>query len=167
MPTITAERRFAADPTSAALLLAAPTAVELWPGVRRVDAATSLAADPSPVAPGEDRIQVELVLPAGLVAADSAPAAAVVHARAPRRTPTSFVLRFDFATDALPPTSGRLTLHYADDAGDPDTAASTTRAVLVLEHPPAVPGVRSALTGMATAFLANLADAAEGRSRAA
>ena len=32
MPGCAATRRIAADPTSAALLLAGPTAVELWPG---------------------------------------------------------------------------------------------------------------------------------------
>ena len=138
-------RRIQADPTSTALLLAGPTAVELWPGVRRV-------AD---------------VRGAMVVETDLTPERAVaasVRALPPHRTPTSYVTRFEWAGPGLPATTGELTLTYATT--DVDLA---TQAVLVLDS--------SGLSGsaldedtlrcMASGFLANLAEAAELRNRAA
>lgn len=165
MPTIEVTRRIAADPTSAALLLAAPTAVALWPGVRRVE----VAAGPGPAA--TDRLEVEVELPAALAGADPGSpehTVAVVHARPPRRTPTSFVLRFGFAADPLPPTRGSLTLRYADQpvsgvAGGPPE----TDAVLRLDLPADPAAAGEPLTAMARDFLANLGALAERRARAA
>ena len=98
-------RQIAADPTSTALLLAGPTALDLWPGVRRVGEAGGRA----------------------LVEAEIPPAratAATVRALPPRRTPTSYVTTFQWAGPSLPATTGRLTLAY--DGG-------TTAAVLTLD----------------------------------
>src|SRR3982751_2102172 len=91
-------RRIAADPTSTALLLAGPTALELWPGVRRVAVVGG-------------RTVVETELPAQRLAASS------VRALPPRRTPTAYVTRFEWAGPGLPETTGELTLAYAPAAG--------------------------------------------------
>ena len=146
MPTTRVSRRIAADPTSTALLLAGPTAFELWPGVQRV-------ADVSGRVVVETVVGVERSL------------AASVRAEPPQRTPTSYVTRFDWTGPGLPATRGELTLGYA-----PGTqAAPATQAALVLE----TSGFEGSaldeptLAGMATGFLANLARAAELRSRAA
>jgi len=139
-------RRIAADPTSTALLLAGPTALELWPGVRRV-------ADIG------GRTVVETELPARRVAAAS------VRALPPRRTPTAYVTRFEWVGPGLPETTGELTLAYAP-AADGELA---THAALVLDSRGFDPDVLDtrALTAMAEGFLTNLARAAETRSHAA
>lgn len=139
-------RRIAADPTSTALLLAGPTAFELWPGVRRV-------------ADVNGRTVVETELPAQRTAAAS------VRARPPRRTPTSYVTRFEWAGPGLPETSAQLTLAYAPGAD----GELMTHAALVLESSGFDPEVLGAteLAAMAEGFLANLARAAELRSTAA
>ena len=139
-------RRIAADPTSTALLLAGPTAFELWPGVRRVadvNGRTVVETDVSP----ERRT------------------AASVRALPPRRTPTSYVTRFEWAGPGLPETSGELTLAYAPGPG----GELGTHAALVLDSSGFDPAVLDsrALTAMAEGFLANLARAAELRSSAA
>jgi hypothetical protein len=139
-------RRIAADPTSTALLLAGPTAFELWPGVRRV-------ADVS----GRTVVETDLT-PERAVAAS-------VRALPPRRTPTAYVTRFEWAGPGLPATTGELTLGYAPSAD----GALGTHAALVLDSA----GLESsaldgrALEAMARGFLDNLARAAELRSHAA
>lgn len=138
-------RTIGADPTSTALLLAGPTAVDLWPGVRRV---------------GEvgGRVLVEAEL------ARSAATAATVRALPPQRTPTSYVTRFAFAGPSLPATDGELTLAYAAGAGRPATSA-----VLTLDSTGFDGSALDErdLSTMAEQFLDNLARAAEDRSRAA
>lgn len=139
-------QRIAADPTSTALLLAGPTAFELWPGVRRV-------ADVS------GRLVVETDLtPERAVAAS-------VRALPPRRTPTSYVTRFEWTGPGLPETTGELTLAYAPTA-DGEVG---THAALVLDSAGLAGSAldEAVLTSMAAGFLANLARAAELRSRAA
>ena len=136
-------RRIGADPTSTALLLAGPAALELWPGVRRVGEVGGRA----------------------LVELEPVPTAASVRALPPQRTPTSFVTRFAWTGPGLPVTDGVLTLGYAP-GGD---GTPTTQAVLTL-HSTGLAQSRldaAALTAMADGFLANLARAAESRSRAA
>jgi hypothetical protein len=139
-------RRIAADPTSTALLLAGPTAFELWPGVRRV-------------AEVAGRMVVETEL------APHRPAAASVRALPPQRTPTSYVTRFEWSGPGLPRTVGELTLGYAP-TGDGEVG---THAALVLDSADVARSTLSvaALEEMATGFLANLAHAAELRNRAA
>jgi hypothetical protein len=143
---IRADRRIAADPTSTALLLAAPAALELWPGVRRVGAV-------------DGRVLVEADIPEQRVAT-----AATVLVEPPRRTPTSFVTRFEWAGPSLPRTNGELTLDYAPGDDGPSTLAH-----LVLDSDDLANGVLSepALQSLADAFLDNLRDLAESRSRAA
>lgn len=140
-------RRIEADPTSTALLLAAPAALELWPGVRRVGEVGGRAlveADLSPHQP--------------------APAAATVRALPPQRTPTAFVTRFAWTGSGLPAASGTLTLGYAPGAG----GTPATLAALELTFEPSGGRLtRHDLQEMARGFLANLAEAAESRSRAA
>lgn len=139
-------RRFAADPTSTALLLAGPTAFELWPGVRRV-------ADVS------GRLVVETDLPEGRAVAAS------VRALPPQRTPSAYVTRFEWIGPGLPATTGQLVLAYAPTArGEVWTHAAL---VLVSSIEPASALTCHDLEAMATAFLANLARAAELRSHAA
>ena len=74
-----------------------PTAFELWPGVRRV-------ADVG------GRMVVETELPAQRTRAAS------VRALPPRRTPTAYVTRFEWAGPGLPETTAELTLAYAPGA---------------------------------------------------
>ena len=142
-----AERRIRADPTSTALLLAGPSALELWPGVRRI-------------AEVGGRVLVELD---AVTATTAATTAASVTARPPRRTPTAFVTRFGWTGPDLPGTQGVLTLTYAPGEGRP-----STRAELVLDSA----GVQDsrvdadALAQMAQGFLDNLGDAAESRRAA-
>lgn len=145
-------RRIGADPTSTALLLAGPAALELWPGVRRV---------------GEvgGRALVEAELVAAREQSGPVPTAASVRALPPQRTPTAFVTRFAWTGPGLPVTDGTLTLAYAPGAD----GAPATHAALTLDSD----GLEAsrvdarALQAMAEGFLANLARAAESRNRAA
>ncbi|MDT7536587.1 MAG: hypothetical protein QOI82_172 [Actinomycetota bacterium] len=143
---IRAERRICADPTSTALLLAGPAAVDLWPGIRRVGAV-------------DGRVLVEAELPQ-----QRFPTAATVLVAPPRRTPTAFVTEFEWVGPSLPRTRGVLTLTYAAGGDGPTTAAS-----LVLDRDDAVTGAlpEPALQRLADAFLDNLRELAESRSHAA
>lgn len=137
-------RRIAADPTSTALLLAGPAAVDLWPGVRRVGQA-------------DGRLIVELAPPAA-----AGGEVVAVRVLPPRRTPTSYVTSFDWSGSALPAVEGRLTLAYAPTAD----GMPVTHAVLELDVDD--DAARSQLLPrLAERFLANLARAAEMRNRAA
>jgi hypothetical protein len=144
-------RRIGADPTSTALLLAGPTALELWPGVRLVGEAG-----------GRVLVEAELALARSEDA--RVPTAATVRALPPRRTPTSYVTRFAWTGPGLPVTEGTVTLSYAPGADAPSTSA-----VLELESAEVAQSRldETALQAMAEAFLANLARAAESRNRAA
>lgn len=137
-------QRIAADPTSTALLLAGPTAMELWPGLRRVAEASG-------------RVVVETDL-------GSQSAAASVKALPPKRTPTCFVVRFEWVGPGLPATSAELTLSYASGG-----EAAGTLAELLLTSSGFEGTVldEATLTERARGFLANLAEAAELRSCAA
>ena len=153
---VTVRRRISADPTSTALLLAAPSACELWPGVHRV---------------GEvpEGLLVETVLPGPPDVPDRT-TTAIVRALPPRRTPVTFVSHFEVTGTGLPETSGRLHLSYTDCSD-----STCTLAELTLQCAPPAEGV--ALLGwshattlferMADGFLDNLAVAAEQRSHAA
>jgi hypothetical protein len=137
-----ADRRIAADPTSTALLLAGPSALELWPGLRRV----------GPVA---DRVLVEIDI------AEQLTTAATVRVLPPRRTPTFFVTGFEWAGPSLPTTIGEVTLSYASG---PATAAEIAFDSYGVAESAVAPATLQAL---ADGFLANLARLAESRSRAA
>lgn len=144
-------RRIGADPTSTALLLAGPAALELWPGVRRVGAVG-----------GRALVEAEIV--AAAQDSERFPTAASVRALSPQRTPTSFVSRFAWSGHGLPGTEGTLTLAYAPGAdGDPATQAELTLDSDGLERSRVD---AATLEGMAEGFLANLARAAECRNRA-
>jgi hypothetical protein len=141
VPTLRHERRITADPTSTALLLAGPTAIDLWPASRRVGEA-------------DGRILVEAQVPAGT-------AEVRLQAWPPRRTPVAFVVRFGFRPSSghdLPAVEGTLTLRY-------DTAQST-RAELALELSGS-DELLAFVSERAEEFLANLAAAAESRATAA
>lgn len=135
-------RAIAADPTSTALLLTGPAALELWPGVRRVGTAGPHAL-------------VETDLPS------ARRTAATVRALPPQRTPTAFVTRFEWAGPDLPGTSGELRLTYAAGPGG-------THAELVLDSEVGSGELDDAeLQALADGFLENLSRAAEDRSTAA
>ncbi len=136
-------RRIAADPTSTALLLAGPAAVELWPGVRRVAEVAGRT----------------------LVEAEQGPGAASVRAEPPRRTPTAYVSTFEWTGPGLPPTSGTLTLAYAPAADG--TLATQAALELDTSGPTGSRPDESSLRALAQEFLDNLGRAAEQRSRAA
>jgi len=138
-------RRIAADPTSTALLLAGPTALELWPGLRRV-------------AEVSGRVVVETEI------ADAARAASV-RALPPQRTPTAYVTRFEWAGPGLPATTGELTLSY--DSDEDGVVCTASELVLVSSGFAGTVLDAATLETMAAGFLANLADAAELRNRAA
>jgi hypothetical protein len=134
-----------ADPTSTALLLAGPAAIDLWPGLRRV-------------AEVSGRVVVETDLP-------ERAAAASVRALPPQRTPTAYLSRFEWAGPGLPATSAELTLAF--ETG-PDGRPGTCAELLLLGS--GFDGTvldEETLAGMARGFLANLAEAAESRNRAA
>ncbi len=139
-------RTIVADPTSTALLLAGPTAMELWPGVRRV-------------AEVSGRVVVEAE-----VAAHRA-AAASVRALPPQRTRTAYVTRFEWAGPGLPACTAELTLTRTSTGH----GAHGTLAELVVDGSGFEGSVLdpATLRCMATGFLANLAHAAELRNRAA
>jgi hypothetical protein len=138
-------RLIAADPTSTALLLAGPTALELWPGLRRV-------------AEVSGRVVVEADI------RDTARAASV-RALPPQRTPTSYLTRFEWAGPGLPATNGELVLGYAPmEDGEVGT---TAELVLTSSGFEGTDLDESTLEEMARGFLANLAHAAEIRNRAA
>lgn len=144
---ITLVRRICADPASTALLLAGPTALELWPGVRRVAAVD-----------GRVLVEAELDNPprGGAVAAS-------VTAGSPRRTPTSFVSHFAWTGPEVPVTTGVLTLTYVLGEGSPSTCVELVLDAVGIE----VSRVDDReLTGMAEAFLANLARTVEARRAA-
>jgi hypothetical protein len=157
---VAGERDIAADPTSVALLLAAPSSAQLWPGAE-IDRA-------APV----ERPRLLLRLPADL-GGGRVPVA--VRTAAPSRTPTSFVWRFEFLAEGCPRGRGELTLGYA--AGEPG-ATPTTVATLRLtvddpsgsqtaEAAEAVDAFRRVLAAGVEEFLDSLAAEAEGRSHAA
>jgi hypothetical protein len=153
---IDVERRIAADPTSAVLLLAAPSAAELWPGVT-LDS----------VQPG-DHIRLRVLLPdsAAAMAGVTQPFDAVVRAEPPQRTPTTFVTRFVFSAPAVPTTEGTLTLSYTP--ADGDTNATLARLTFTVAGASlASTDFLTVLERAAVVFLNNLASAAEERSRAA
>ena len=133
-------RVIAADPTSTALLMAGPSAIELWPTARRVGAAGRRA----------------------LVEAE--PGRAAVRALPPRRTPTAYVSRFAWSGEGLPEARCELVLAYVPGTTLPSTHAALTVVTGDL-HDTALDERR--LKAMAEGFLANLADAAESRSTAA
>ena len=141
-----ADRRIVADPTSTALLLAGPGALELWPGIRRIGDVAG-------------RVLVEAEIPEQRLST-----AATVLVEPPRRTPTAFVTRFEWVGPSLPRTTGELTLSYAVGNERPETDA-----VLTLDSEGGVAAVlsASALQELAAGFLDNLARLAESRSRAA
>jgi hypothetical protein len=141
LPTLRVDRRIHADPTSTALLLAGPSAVELWPESQRV---------------GE--VQGRLVVRTGL---PDGPGEVEVQAWPPRRTPVAFVVRFTFwpsPGSAAPHAEGTLVLRY--------DAAQTTHAELALQLTGSQ-DLQDFLTGRAEQFLANLAHAAEARAEVA
>ena len=147
-----AARRIDADPTSTALLLAGPSALELWPGVRRV-------AEVS----GRALVETEIV-PPGAGPEDALPTAASVTASPPQRTPTAFVTRFSWTGPDLPVADGVLTLTYAPGgSGTPSTSAELVLDVEGLEDSRLDD---AALTALAKGFLVNLARAAEDRRAA-
>jgi hypothetical protein len=86
-------------------------------------------------------------------------AAATVRALPPRRTPTSYVSRFDWTGPGLPETHGELTLAFRPAPG----GTLGTHATLVLQ----AEGRLDELPALATGFLDNLARAAELRNHAA
>ncbi len=142
-------RRIDAVPTSTALLMAGPSALELWPGVRRVAAVRG-------------RALVEAELPVDGSSARTT--AATVTAEPPRRTPTSFVTRFSWSGPDLPSTAGVLTLSYAP--GGSGTPSTVAELVLDVDGAGSGPLDEAALTGLAEGFLANLARAAQDRRAA-
>ena len=153
---IDVQRRIAADPTSAVLLLASPAAAELWPGVR-------LEA----VEPGE-QIHVRVTLPpeAAAVAGLPEPIVAVVRAEPPQRTPTQFVVRFAFDAAEVPATNGTLTLTYAP-VDDREKSATVARVVFSVAPGYVSDSFLRFLERSARTFLDNLASVAEKRSHAA
>ncbi|MCW2777182.1 MAG: hypothetical protein JWN17_907 [Frankiales bacterium] len=137
-------RHIAADPTSTALLLTGPAALELWPGVRRVGEAGGLAL-------------VETDLPSARTTA------ATVRALPPRRTPTAFVTRFQWSGPDVPGTSGLLRLSYVG-GGEPATLAELELTSELVDDGEID---ESTLQVLADGFLENLSRAAEERSHAA
>lgn len=141
MPEIVLSRQVTAEPASLALLLAGPTAVELWPGARRI---------------GEfgDRLTVEADLP------DGEQSEVLLQALPPRRTPTSFVIRFEYSGDGIPRTNGTITLTSQGNG--------SSRVELALRWEGGIDRlIREDTEHKAASFLTTLATTAEERSSAA
>jgi hypothetical protein len=128
MPSVCAQAAVTADPASTAVLLAGPAGPDLWPGLHRSDGDSPARIRLN----GRDRI-------------------VVIRQRAPRRTPTSFIVRFSVRGDRLPGGEGRITLTGAP--GHTDVAFELTWRGR--PAPELAEGARG--------FLANLADASEHR----
>lgn len=149
---VRAEREIEADPTSTALLLAAPSAVEMWPGLRRIGTTG-------------DGLLTEVLVGTGRTLV-------VVRAGPPRRAVAAYVLDVVFTGEAVGQADGTVRLEYAvgDDAG-----ARTAAALRLGYRPASGPGpllpdadeAAASLRAMADRFLRNLAEVAEDRSRAA
>ena len=140
-------RRIGADPASTALLLAGPTALELWPGARRVGEVAGRALVEISTWPGARHLT------------------AAVTARVPQRTSTGFVTRFSCTGLGLPVVDGVLSLSYAP--GGEGVPSAHTELVLEVTG---LGGSRldlAGLTAMAEGFLRNLSVAAEARRRTA
>lgn len=151
-------RRIGADPASTALLMAGPSAVDLWPGVERI-----VQAD------GKGLVEAELRLVPLAIGGESVRTAASVTARPPKRMPTAFVTAFSWSGPDLPGTTGELTLTYAPAASNPQQGSvPSTEARLVLDASGLQdsPLDADAVKEMAEGFLANLASAAEQRRAA-
>jgi hypothetical protein len=159
MSSTRVRRHIEADPTSVALLLADPSAVELWPRLTRAEAAPDGSSQ-------------------GLVTIEVGSAMGALRLLPPCRTPTAFILRFDFDEVARGDAAERggaaargdesrpmrvegrleLTLSSPSD-GDPE-AAPATDALLELR-------ADRDLAADAAEFLARVAAAAKRRSHAA
>jgi hypothetical protein len=159
-PVAAGERNIAADPTSVALLLAAPSSAQLWPGAA-MDQSASI-----------ERPRLLLRLPADL-GGGLVPVA--VRTAPPSRTPTTFVWRFEFLAEGCPRGRGELTLGYV--AGEPGGTPTTAAALRLTVDDPGerefadvadeVDAFRRVLASGVEEFLDNLAAEAEGRSHAA
>ncbi len=144
MTTLRAERRIAADPTSVALLLAGPTAVDLWPGSHRAGES-------------EGRLRVEADIP------QQGPHDVYVTIYAPLRTPVAFICRFVAEQPQLGlHVDGELTLAY-----DGPDATLASIALEVTTRVASTPEKLSIATDRAEAFLGNLARVAEEAAAAA
>lgn len=143
MTTLRAARRIAADPTSVALLLAGPTAVDLWPGSHREGET-------------DGRLRVEADIPQQGVHD------VLVTIDPPQRTPVAFVCRFLAEQEALGlRVDGELTLAYE--------GRDATHASIVLDISAARPSTPQKLaiaTERAETFLGNLARVAEASAAA-
>ena len=143
MTTLRAECRIAADPTSVALLLAGPTAVDLWPGSHR-DGET------------DGRLRVQADVP------ERGVREIFVTIDPPLRTPVAFVCRFIAEQPMLGlHVGGELTLAYE--------GRDATLASIVLEISTALPSSPERLaiaTDRAETFLGNLARVAEAAAAA-
>lgn len=141
--TLRAERRIAADPTSVALLLAGPTAVDLWPGSHRDGES-------------DGRLRVEADIP------ERGVHDILVTIDAPQRTPVAFVCRFVAEQPQLGLlVEGELTLGYE---GPDATLASV--ALEISTPAPSTPERLSIVADRASAFLGNLARVAEAAAAA-
>lgn len=89
MSTIRSSRHIASDPTSTALLLSGPTALDLWPRLQRVQDA-----------PGQ-------YVALGAVA-EGALGPVLVRSDLPRRTATAYVTRFSVEGEQVPQAAGEL-----------------------------------------------------------
>ena len=157
MTTVTATRIVPADPASTALLLSGPSALEFWPGIHRIHGQLSpLSADATLAGEAHRRL--------------------VVHAQAPRRTPTSYVTAFSVDADGLPSASGVLRVTrqgWIGDAADEVTTGvdpASNVATVQLELRTEVDyddGVEQEIAAAAAAFLDNLAAFASSRAGAA
>lgn len=171
-------RVICAEPTSTALLLAGPGALELWPGARQVRPAGRRGTLLAELLPSGAVLPADPVPPAGAVLPGVPVAQATevaVRALPPRRTASAYVSRFSFSGPGLPLTRGTLTLGYVSPfalgaAGrGPAFDVPVTQAVLMLltAAQPGSPPDELRLRRMAAGFLANLGAAAEARSQAA
>lgn len=164
---VTARRTIAADPTSTALLLASPSAAEIFP-----EATVEETHEGLEVAFRVPEVAVRRPEPAAGTSEEPVAVRRTLRMRPPHRTPTAYVLHGELRDEGRPTIEGVLTLEYAQEQHRDDQPRSCTAATLeTFFVPDAAVGdpaaLRQLLESMCASALERLAALAEERSRAA
>lgn len=146
MAAICASRQIAAHPSSVALLLAVPAAVDLWPAAKQVAAETDIPS-------ASRRVTMAARLP------DGQPLFLTLDVGRPERSGDGFLTGFSFAGPGVPHTFGEIRV---------SPAVGGSQVSVVLHWKGGIDRlVRTDLEAQADGFLAALVEAAERRSLAA
>jgi hypothetical protein len=148
MAAICSSRQIAAHPSSVALLLAVPAAVDLWPQAKQVAADVDI-----PSATASRRVTMAARLP------DGQPLFLTLEVGRPERSGDGFLAGFSFAGARVPHTFGEIVVKPAIGGSQVSVTLHWKGGIDRL--------VRTDLEAQADGFLAALVEAAERRSLAA